>query len=157
MVGALRIAGCGDGSAEVPAGDDPAETTTGASQTSGVHDGFRLVGEEEVGLNGAENEGRPPLHYLLLADEAGSSTEEQMVDRYVEQLIAGGWDMTEWAESDDWWTAEGNDGTALVRVGPASSFHELATISEGYSRTTFRNLAAENPEPLIVVSTDPAG
>ena len=120
-------------------------------------DEFEVVGEMAVGLNGRENDGRPPLEFLLLADAEGEASEAELVDRYVSRLRDEGWDMVAWAEADDWWTAEGNDGVAFVRVGPASRFHDLASIAEGYSRTRFRELAAENPGPLIVVSVDPAG
>lgn len=120
-------------------------------------DGFQVVGEMSVGLNGRENEDRPPLEFLLLADAEGEASEAELVDRYVSRLRGEGWRMATWAEVDDWWIAEGNDGVAFIRVGPASRFHELASIAEGYSRTRFRELAAEHPEPLIVVSIDPAG
>ena len=132
---------------------------TACSGSPSVPDGFRLVGEEKVGLNGVENKGRPPLQFLLIASatDEGSATEAQLVDRYVEKLEAEGWDVDAWSDSNDWWTSQGNDGVAFVRVGPASRFHELATISEGYSRTRFRDLAGRNPEPLIVVSIDKAG
>ena len=160
ILGAAILASCGSSAGEEisSAGDPAAATSTTAAPVDGVYDGFRVVGEESVGLNGIDNDGRPPLEFLLLASaDDPSLTEDELVDRYTASLSDDGWEVFPFDSEEDWWTAEGNDGVAFVRVGPSSRFHELARIDEGYSRTVFRELAAENPEPLIVVSIDPVG
>ena len=131
---------------------------TSADSSAFTYDGFRLVGEEEVGLNGVENANRPPQMFLLLAnsDEGDARAERQMVARYVEQLRRDGWDITPSASRQEWWNAQGSHGTDFVRVGSFEAFGRLATIAEGHSRTSFHELAVEYPQPLIVVAVEPS-
>lgn len=118
---------------------------------------FRVVASEEVGLSGAENAERAAISFLLVGSAEGVTGETELVEVYAAKLEAEGWDLVPHEVDGDWWTLRGTDGEGSVRVGPASRFVERATIEEGFSRTRFRGLVAEDPGPLIVVSVDPGG
>ena len=129
---------------------------TAASSSAFTYGGFRLVGKEEVGLNGVENGNRPPQRFLLLANsnERDATSERQMITRYVEQLRRDGWEMTPSVSGDEWWIVQGSHGTDFVRVGPFEAFERSATIAEGHSRTSFRELATAHSQSLIVVAVE---
>lgn len=121
--------------------------------------GFMLVDSELAGLNGSENDGRPPIHFgLLRFSSTGTNTSEQaLVSEYVRQLTGAGSKVVEHAEPDDWWTWQGRGPDGLIRVGPAERFFEHARAAEGYAPVKFRQRSETISVPLVVVSIDTGG
>lgn len=119
---------------------------------------FRVVGQENVYLNGAENDNRPPISFFLVGStDRGTQVRDEaaLVHTYVEAMRQDGWRVEPFTTEKDWWTFYGDRGSESVRVGPASMFAELATADEGYARPKFRRLVSESDESLVVVSIDP--
>ena len=118
---------------------------------------FRLVGHEDVYLNGVENDDRPPISFLLVGSDASAPpvSEAELLAAYVESMREDGWRVDPYDTDEDWWRFYGGRGFESVRIGPASEFAALATADEGYSRPKFRQVISELGEPLVVVSIDP--
>jgi len=151
-------AACGDSSASVAAQGDGSSMTQGVGYDQRIPPGpFRVVDQEDVYLNGAENDDRPPISFFLIGstDSGPLQDEAVLVDAYIEAMSADGWRVEPFTTDEDWWTFYGGRGSESVRVGPASMFAELATADEGYARPKFRRLVSELDEPLVVVSIDP--
>lgn len=152
------VAACGDSSASVAAEGDRSSTTEEGVGDERIPPGqFRVVDHEDVYLNGAENDDRPPISFFLIGSTNSGSVQDEaaLVDAYIEALSADGWRVEPFTTDEDWWTFYGGRGSESVRIGPASMFAELATADEGYARPEFRRLVSELDEPLVVVSIDP--
>jgi hypothetical protein len=136
----------------------------GAADVNLPEQGFRQVQSEKVGLNGQENQGRPPLDYQLLAGTEGVESEPELVERYAQLLTADGWNVRPVDESDpSWWTARAfkagptESSEASVIVGPAGGFVERPSPESGMAGIKFRRAYGAGTEPMIVISlnTDP--
>lgn len=151
--------GCGDSSTSVAAEGDGSSTTGGAARDERVPPGpFRVVDHEDVYLNGAENDDRPPISFFLIGGtDSGPEVQDDagLVEAYIDAMREDGWRVEPFSTDVDWWTFYGGRGSESVRVGPAEMFAELATADEGYARPKFRRLVSELDEPLVVVSIDP--
>lgn len=120
--------------------------------------GLEVVSEETVGLNGADNDGRAPLEFLLVRVDPVLGTADAGVAAVTTCLgEQAAWTVAPVDCVECWWTDRATTSTASFRVGPYSRFADMASILEGRSRSRFREAAAEVADPLIVVSIDPEG
>lgn len=118
---------------------------------------FRMIEFEDHYLNGAENDDRPAIWYLLIGSSLpGSVTEDELAVAYAEALRREGRQVERYSTNKDWWEFYGGVGSpGSIRIGSAARFIVLATADEGYARPKFRRVVSRLNEPLIVVSIDP--
>ncbi len=116
------VVGCADGSGEVRSEGSSSESSGDERLASGP---FQLIEREDVYLNGVENEGRPPISFLLVGSDPSDATasEGDLVAAYADAMRRDGWRLDPYSTDEDWWVFYGgkDSGASSPRTPPGET------------------------------------